>query len=79
MAYAAIRRSLYEQHKEWMVRSYVVTFAFVTFRALQPLMAKTGVGTELEQIAFISWVCWTIPLMVTEAVIQGRKIFARRA
>ena len=78
LAYAAIRRSLYEQHKEWMIRSYVVTFAFVTFRALQPLVAKTGVGTQLEQIAFLSWVCWTIPLMVTEAVIQGRKIFAVR-
>ena len=78
MAWAAIRRSLYEQHKEWMIRSYVVTFAFVTFRALQPVMAKVGVGTELEQIAFISWVCWSIPLVVTEAFIQGRKIFAVR-
>jgi len=32
MAYYAIRRGLVEIHKEWMVRAYVVTFAFVTFR-----------------------------------------------
>jgi hypothetical protein len=61
-----------------MIRSYVVTFAFVTFRAVQPLVAKTGIGTPLEQIAFIAWACWAIPLLVTEAVLQGRKIFAVR-
>jgi hypothetical protein len=32
LAFAAIRRHLYEQHKEWKIRSYVVTTAFVTFR-----------------------------------------------
>ena len=32
MAYLSIRRRAIEQHREWMIRSYVVTFAFVTFR-----------------------------------------------
>ena len=32
LAFAAIRSSLVEQRREWMIRSYVVTFAFVTFR-----------------------------------------------
>ena len=32
MAILAIRRHDYEQHREWMIRSYTVTFAFVTFR-----------------------------------------------
>ena len=32
MAFVAIRRKNLEQHRQWMVRSYVVTFAFVTFR-----------------------------------------------
>ena len=31
MALIAIRRRNFIQHKEWMIRSYVVTFAFVTF------------------------------------------------
>src|ERR1051325_1925084 len=39
MAFLAIQRHLYEQHKEWMIRSYVVTFAFVTFRALATVLA----------------------------------------
>jgi hypothetical protein len=78
LAFLSIRRSLYDQHKEWMVRSYVVTFAFVTFRAMQPMMNATGIGNELEQIAFLAWASWALPLLVTEAVLQGRKILAVR-
>ena len=33
LAYVAIRKGLVDQHREWTIRSYVVTFAFVTFRA----------------------------------------------
>lgn len=34
MAFYAILRGQVQIHKEWMVRAYVVTFAFVTFRVL---------------------------------------------
>jgi hypothetical protein len=46
-AYLAIRRSLIDQHKEWMIRNYVVTFAFVTFRVIQPSLQVAHVGTLL--------------------------------
>ena len=77
MAFLAIKRSLVEQHKEWMIRSYVMTFAFVVFRVLQPLLGN--VGTATEQLAAAGWLCWTIPLMTTEVVLQGRKILRVRA
>jgi len=79
LAYLAIKRSLIDQHKEWMVRSYVVTFAFVTFRVFQPILQAAHVGTPLEDLAFAAWACWAVPLLVTELVIQGRKILAVRA
>jgi hypothetical protein len=79
LAFLAIKRSLIDQHKEWMIRSYVVTFAFVTFRAVMGTLQATHLGTVLEDLAFSSWVCWAVPLLVTEAVIQGRKILAVRA
>jgi hypothetical protein len=79
LAYLAIRRSLIDQHKEWMIRSYVVTFAFVTFRVIQPALQAAHVGTELEQLAVAAWACWAVPLLITELVIQGRKILAVRA
>jgi len=77
MAYLAIRKALVEQHKEWMIRSYVVTFAFVIFRVIQPLLQN--VGTISEQLAAAGWLCWTIPLLATELVLQGRKILRVRA
>lgn len=76
LAFIAIRRQLYDQHKEWMIRSYVVTFGFVTFRALQVGLAAAHAGTLGEQLAVASWYCWAVPLMVTEAILQGRKILA---
>jgi predicted membrane protein DUF2306 len=76
LAFASIRRSLIDQHKEWMIRSYVVTFAFVTFRIGDLTMQAAGIGEPLQNIAFLSWASWTLPLLVTEAILQGRKIFA---
>jgi hypothetical protein len=77
LAFLAIRRHLYEQHKEWMIRSYVVTFAFVTFRALQTMLVGRGV-TLLDSIGIAAWFCWAVPLLVNELVLQGRKILRVR-
>ena len=79
LAYLAIKRSLTGQHKEWMIRSYVVTFAFVTFRVIQPALQAAHVGTIYEQLAVAAWACWAVPLLFTELVIQGRKVLAVRA
>ena len=75
LAVLAILRGLVDHHREWMIRSYVVTFAFVTFRALWTALQMAGVGTLHEQLAIASWFCWAVPLLVVEAVLQGRKIF----
>jgi hypothetical protein len=77
LAYVAVRRSLLHQHQEWMIRSYVVTFGFVFFRIFAGIMQATGIGSLQEQLAAASWFCWAAPLLVTEAILQGRKIFAR--
>jgi len=75
MAYAAIRRRLIEQHQEWMIRSYVVTFGFVFFRMMFLGLQSAEVGTLPEQLAASAWICWSLPVVVAEACIQGRKIF----
>ena len=81
LAVVAIRRGNVQQHREWMTRSYVVTFAFVTFRLLADTLEAVGFGTFPERIAVASWSCWAVPLLVTELLLQGRKILAapRRA
>jgi len=78
LAFMAIKKNLIDQHKEWTIRSYVVTFAFVTFRIGQ--VALTGRGVDLQTaIGVMAWACWAIPLLLTEAVIQGRKIASVRS
>jgi hypothetical protein len=79
LAVAAVMRGFIEQHQEWMIRSYVVTFAFVTFRALWAALAAAGIGTQAEQLALCSWACWSVPLLATEAVLHARKMFGTTA
>ncbi|MFD2202670.1 DUF2306 domain-containing protein [Shivajiella indica] len=60
-------------HKEWMVRSYVVTFAFVFFRWLtsQPFYYELGNFPETGTNAI--WVSWAIPLFITEIIFQWNR------
>jgi uncharacterized membrane protein len=76
LAVVAVRRGLLEQHRQWMIRSYTVTFAFVTFRAAWGVLQFAGVGTRAEQLAMSSWFCWAVPLLIVEIVTHGRRIFA---
>jgi hypothetical protein len=75
-AAVAILRHKVEQHREWMARSYVLTFGFVIFRLFIEVMQLVGVGTTMEHVTAASWLSWSVPLLITEWVIQGRKIFA---
>jgi len=77
LAFAAVVRGQLHQHQEWMIRSYVVTFGFVFFRIFIGIAQATGIGTLQEQLTAASWFCWAAPLLATEAILQGRKIFAR--
>jgi uncharacterized membrane protein len=74
MAFIAIRQRNIEQHKQWMIRSYVVTFAFVTFRLLDQVLGSWHVMTDGERASTLAWSCWAIPLLVTEVVIQSRSL-----
>jgi uncharacterized membrane protein len=78
LATVAICLHRVEQHREWMIRSYVMTFGFVTFRILDSLWDMSKVGTILERKAAASWLSWIVPLLLTEWILQGRKIFARQ-
>jgi predicted membrane protein DUF2306 len=74
LAIIAISFHLVEQHREWMVRSYVLTYGFVIFRMFNQILQTVGVGTMLDQMTAASWFSWSVPLLVTECLIQGRKI-----
>jgi hypothetical protein len=77
MAYVAIRLAHVSQHKEWVVRSYVVTFTFVSTRTLAELGVLPLLGRD--PFATLVWLCWSMSLLATEVILQGRKVIARRA
>jgi hypothetical protein len=76
MAYVAIRLGHIGQHRQWALRSYVVTFTFVTTRTLAELGILSSLGDD--PFATLVWLCWSMPLLATEVILQGRTVIAHR-
>jgi uncharacterized membrane protein len=80
MALYAIHNRRFEQHRAWMVRSYIVTFAFVTFRLMSAWLRgwihvpDDAVADDIDTL--MAWACWAVPLLLAEPLIQLRSIRA---
>ena len=77
IAWAAILRGRVPLHKEWMVRSYLVTFAFVTFRVMtdnMPWLLSRLASTADEASTNVTWLSWVVPLAVYEVILQARRL-----
>jgi Predicted membrane protein (DUF2306) len=67
-------RGRIQQHREWMIRSYVVTFAFVTFRFLNDSSFVISLMQKFEERGPATiWFSWTIPLFITEIALSWKK------
>ena len=68
MAYRAVRNRRIDSHRDWIIRSYVLAWAFVLCRLASrvPTVAELGEGQ-----AFI-WLSWVGPLIVCEIALQWR-------
>lgn len=78
-AFLCIRRRNLTAHKQWMMRSYILTFAFVTFRIFTdylPYEAWWGITPEDMSNAMI-WPVWVLPLLAYEISLQYRNLAAR--
>jgi uncharacterized membrane protein YozB (DUF420 family) len=78
-AYLAIRRRRIQLHQEWMIRSYVVAFAFVFFRVFVDVAHAVGIHSSggqgtAEELKLAAWFCWSIPLLIAEPIIQWRNL-----
>jgi len=56
-----------------MIRSYVVTLAFVVFRAIVAGLGAFEIGTSDGRLTVASWVGWVVPLLVLEACLRWSK------
>jgi hypothetical protein len=73
LAFISIKKRPITQHKEWMIRSHVTTFGFVSLRILVGVLTAANVGSLIDRLAAASWFCWAFPLLVTELILQGKK------
>lgn len=78
MALFFILKRKTEQHKEWMIRSYVVTFAFVFFRLFDDLLTHYQISENTDRLALMSWACWAVPLLLLEPILQYRRTFKKK-
>lgn len=73
LAYRYARQKKLKLHKEWMIRSYLVTFAFVVSALLAkvPVIASRGSFAEVSPVLF--WVGWTVPLFIVDVVLSAQR------
>lgn len=72
-AITAMRGRL-DQHRLWMIRSFVVTVGFSISRLLEDMVIQihAEVG-RVERLTILSWVSWIIPLIITEWLLIKNK------
>jgi uncharacterized membrane protein YozB (DUF420 family) len=73
MAYYAIRHRLIDLHKQWMIRAYVVTFAFVIIRLFNDVLPTSELAGKDLAIT-MTWAGWVVPLFTTELILQLMQI-----
>jgi hypothetical protein len=77
MAWRAIRHRQLEQHRQWVIRSYVLTLTFVACRLAMRVPALQSLGPE-ALVATI-WASWIVPLLLAEVLLQWRASGPRAA
>ena len=75
MAFFSIRKKKVELHKEWMLRTYTITFtAFVFTRLIIDVIVPLEIAEPSDIYALSVWSSWVIPLLILEMIIQGKKM-----
>jgi hypothetical protein len=66
MAYRAVRNRRFDQHRDWMIRSYVAAWSFVFCRFWSRAVPDSLQPGESDML----WLAWIGPLLVAEMMLQ---------
>lgn len=69
-AYTAIRQKKIQAHKEWMLRSYALTFAAVSLRLQLPSYMGFAGMDFATSYQIVAWSCWVPNLLLMEWIIH---------
>jgi hypothetical protein len=68
IAYYAALKKRFNLHKEWMIRSYIVTLAFVISGLIIKIPFVQGLGSFEEISPSLFWMGWSVPLFIYELI-----------
>jgi hypothetical protein len=71
MAWRAAHNRRFDSHREWMIRSYVLTWTFVGCRLATIVDFSPWLGAE--SITAAIWVNWVVPVLICEIALQWRR------
>lgn len=71
-AYTFIRKGRIQEHQEWMIRNYALTFAAVTLRIWLPIAQGILSINFVDAYRVIAWMCWVPNLLVAELIIKRK-------
>ena len=77
MAWRAARNRRFDSHRDWMVRSYVLSWTFVGCRMANVLNVFPALGEEAVSAQI--WLFWIAPYLLCEMTLQWRRGSAGRA
>ena len=77
-AYLAIRNRQIEAHRRWMIRNYIVTFVFVTFRATSKVPGIMTLADPAVMISTLLWLSWVVPILACETARQVNHLRASK-
>ena len=71
MAYRATMNGRLAAHRDWAIRTYVLTWTFVGCRIAQGLPMLPGLGSD--GITALVWLNWVVPLILTQLALEWRR------
>lgn len=72
--FIAIRGGQVQVHRRWMIRSYLVTLAPVTFRVALLAPGLMALAPPAVMIPLLLWLSWVVPLLAYEAGRVARQV-----
>ena len=71
--YAAVVKQ-FHLHQQWMVRSYLVTLAFIISGLALKIPAMERIGTFADISPSFFWMGWSVPLFIYQLLLDAKKL-----
>jgi hypothetical protein len=72
LAYSYALKQRFKLHKEWMVRSYIVTLAFIISGLALRLPIVQSLGSFADISPSLFWMGWSVPLYIYQIILSAK-------